>query len=189
MTPQRIVDRVIDLYNEKGHRSYGEDVTELEHALQAATFARQFGEPAPIVAACLLHDYGHLLHDMGEDIADQGVDAHHEDLGAKALARWFVPEVVEPGRLHVAAKRFLCARDRQYFEGLSPASRQSLVLQGGPMSDEEARQFEADPHYRAAVQVRRYDDMGKVPGMKTPPLEEFRPLLEAFVLPAGAESK
>lgn len=188
MSPHDIVSRVIDQYNEKGHRSYGEDVTELEHALQCATFARQFGEPDAIVAACLLHDYGHLLHDMGEDIADRGVDAHHEELGAKALSRWFVAEVVEPGRLHVAAKRYLCCRDRQYYEGLSPASRQSLALQGGPMSEDEARRFESEPHFRAAVQVRRYDDMGKVSGMATPPLEQFRPLLVAFVLPDGGSA-
>jgi phosphonate degradation associated HDIG domain protein len=182
MSPQQIVSHVIDLYNERGHRSYGEDVTELEHALQAATFSRQFGEPDEIVAACLLHDYGHLLHDLGEDIADRGVDARHEDLGADALSQWFVPDVVEPGRLHVAAKRYLCSRDLQYLAGLSPASLQSLELQGGPMSDDEARRFETQPHHRAAVQVRRYDDMGKVPGMATPSFEAFRPLLEVFVM-------
>lgn len=181
MSPRQVVDHIFDNYAAHGHRAYGEDVTELEHALQAATFARQFGEPDHVVAACLLHDYGHLMHDLGEDIADHGVDAHHEDLGAKILGQWFEANIVEPTRLHVAAKRYLCWKDASYHDGLSEASKLSLRLQGGPMSDDEARVFETNPHYASAVQVRRYDDMGKVPGMKTPTLADFRPLIETFV--------
>lgn len=181
MTARDIVDQLFATYEKLGHRQYGEDVTELEHALQAATFARQFGEPEAIVAAALLHDYGHLIHDLGEDIADRGVDALHENLGAAELSKWFGPEIVEPTRLHVAAKRYLCWKNRQYYDGLSAASQQSLRLQGGPMSDAEAAEFERLPHFAAAVSVRRYDDMGKVPKMQTPPLEGFRATVESFV--------
>ena len=49
------------------------------------------------------------------------------------------------------------------------------------MNDAEAAQFERGAHYEAAVRVRRYDDQGKIPGMATPSLEEFRPVLEALV--------
>lgn len=180
--PSPIVDEVIRLFRERGDRSYGESVTEREHALQCATFAQERGEAPHLVAACLLHDYGHLVHDLGEDIADHGVDARHEAIGANRLEKWFVPEVVEPGRLHVAAKRYLCWKDAAYLAGLSDASRKSLELQGGPMSDDEGRAFEANPYYEDAVRLRRYDDMGKIPGMVTPEVEAFRPVLEAFLL-------
>ena len=135
-----------------------------------------------IVAACLLHDYGHLVHDLGENIADQGVDAHHETLGANRLKKLFKPDVVEPVRLHVAAKRYLCWKDSWYYDGLSEASQQSLGLQGGPMTDEEGLQFEEHPFYQSAVILRKYDDMGKVLDLKTLDFEDFRNDLEPFVL-------
>jgi phosphonate degradation associated HDIG domain protein len=181
MSPSSVIDNIFRLFNERGHRHYGEQVSEREHALQTATFAQQFGEPAPVVAAALLHDYGHLIHDLGEDIANHGIDARHEVLGADRLALSFGAEVVEPIRLHVAAKRYLCWKDRAYFDSLSPESRTSLGLQGGPMTDAEAQAFEQNPHHAAAVRLRRYDDMGKVSGMQTPDLEHFRPLLERLV--------
>lgn len=186
MSSRSIVDQVFDVYRRRGDRSYGEHVTELQHALQTATFAQQFGADDSVVAACLVHDYGHLIHDLGEDIAEQGVDAGHEELGANALAELFIAEVAEPARLHVAAKRYLCWKDKSYHAGLSTASQRSLNLQGGPMSNDEALAFERNPHSQAAIELRRYDDMGKVPSMETPELEEFRELLERYVLPSLA---
>jgi len=177
----RIVDEIMGNFAARGGRHYGEQVTELQHALQCATFAQRNGESPNLVAACLLHDYGHLLHDLGEDIADKGVDARHEEVGANWLKRHFVEEVVEPVRLHVAAKRYLCWKEADYLAGLSEASLLSLKLQGGPMNDEEGREFEALPHCDAAVRLRRYDDMGKVTDMETPAVTEFRTLIESFV--------
>jgi [1-hydroxy-2-(trimethylamino)ethyl]phosphonate dioxygenase len=176
-----IVDEILRHFEERGDRHYGEDVTERQHALQCATFAQRNGEAPSLVVACLLHDYGHLLHDLGEDIAEKGVDARHEDIGANKLKRHFVDEVVDPVRLHVAAKRYLCWKEPGYLAGLSAASRQSLELQGGPMTDEEGREFEALPHYEAAVRLRRYDDMGKVKDMATPDIGAFRDLIESFL--------
>lgn len=184
MTARDTVDQILQLFHAHGDRHYGENVSEREHALQTAAFAQQFGEPPAIVVACLLHDVGHLMHELGEDIANRGTDAGHEELGANALRTRFVNEVVEPIRLHVAAKRYLCGRQASYFEGLSPSSRLSLQLQGGPMTAVEADAFEKHPHFAAAVQVRRYDDMGKVPGLVTLTFDDYRPLLEAFVRPA-----
>jgi len=175
----QVIDSVFKLYRERGHRLYGESITETQHALQCATFAREAGEPPQMIAACLIHDFGHLCHDLGEDIADHGVDSAHEDLGAKSLAAWFPLEIVEPIRLHVTAKRYLCWKYPEYLSHLSDASRQSLSLQGGPMSDSEGRAFESHPHYEAAVRLRRYDDMGKVPDMETPDFEAFRPVLRS----------
>ena len=184
MTPAAIVEEILRTFRERGHRSYGERVTEQQHALQCATFAEQAGEPPAVIAACLLHDYGHLLHDLGEDIADRGVDARHERIGAHRLEAWFPADVVEPVRLHADSKRYLCWKETEYHAGLSEASRRSLALQGGPMTDAEAAEFERGVHYESAVRVRRYDDRGKIPDLVTPDLEHFRPLLEALVRPA-----
>lgn len=179
MTKTSIIDEIFAAFQLRGHRSYGEAVTEMEHMLQSATFAEQQGCKPTLIAAALLHDYGHLLHDLGEDIADKGIDAVHEQIGADYLQPYFLPEVTEPGRLHVAAKRYLCATDPAYFATLSPTSVQSLALQGGPMSAAEVSEFEASPYFDDAVQLRRFDDLGKAPGMATPTLEHFRPYLEA----------
>lgn len=176
------LDDVLATYREHGHRHYGEDVTELQHALQCATFAQQAGEPPVIVAAALLHDYGHLCHQLGEDIAEQGVDARHEHIGYHKLRGLFAGEIVDAARLHVAAKRYLCWKEPDYLAGLSQASLTSLHLQGGPMNDQEAQEFEREPHFELAVRVRRYDDMGKVPEMATPDLESFVPVLQRFLL-------
>ncbi len=181
MTPAEVVNEIFDTFDRCGHRHYGESVTERQHALQCATFASRAGEPDHVVAACLLHDYGHLLHDLGEDIAGYGVDARHEDLGAAVLERWFPPEVVDPVRLHVAAKRYLCWKEPAYLAGLSAASYKSLMLQGGPMTDGQATAFESHPHHVSAVSLRRYDDQGKVTDMQTPELETFRDVLERVV--------
>lgn len=183
-SPDAIIDTIFDRFAERGHLEYGESVTELQHALQSAMFAERDGHPEHLVVACLLHDYGHLCHDLGEDIAEQGVDARHEEIGAEALAAWFPPSIVEPGRLHVQAKRYLCAVDPEYFGGLSTASVQSLEFQGGKMTPDEVRAFEALPHFKDAVTLRRYDDMGKVPDMETPGLEHFRPALRRALEPS-----
>lgn len=187
MNNSPIIDQIFTAFRERGQRSYGEAVTQAEHMLQSATFAEQAGCEPTLIAAALLHDFGHLLHDLGEEIADQGIDAIHEQIGADYLQQYFVSAVTEPGRLHVAAKRYLCTVDPDYFATLSPASVQSLALQGGPMSADEVRAFEASSHFAAAVQLRRFDDLGKIPGMETPPLEHFRPYLEAGLKSASAE--
>jgi phosphonate degradation associated HDIG domain protein len=183
MIKPKTIDDVLNTFREHGHRHYGDSVTELQHALQCATFAQQAHEPPVVVAAALLHDYGHLCHQLGEDIAEHGVDARHEHVGANLLRGLFSDEIVDAGRLHVAAKRYLCWKERAYLDDLSDASRKSLHLQGGPMSETEAREFEREPHFELAVRVRRYDDMGKVPEMRTPDLDSFRPLLETFLSP------
>jgi phosphonate degradation associated HDIG domain protein len=176
------VDEIFSRFEESGDELYiGEPVTVSEHMLQTAAFASREEAPPELVAAALLHDYGHLVHDLPEDSAEHGVDTRHEELGFASLERWFPPEVTEPIRLHVAAKRYLVAVDPAYHETLSPASALSLELQGGPMSADEAEVFAAWPHATAACRLRRWDDAGKEPGLPVPPLESYRGLLEALL--------
>lgn len=178
-----IIDRVFTLFREKGNGAYfGEDVTETEHALQSAHLAEQSGASQELIAAALLHDIGHLLHGLPEDVAERGIDGRHEQGGADWLEQYFGPPVVDPVRLHVAAKRYLCAVEPDYHAGLSEASRRSLHLQGGAMSAEEVRRFEREPWYRSAVAVRRWDDGAKVPGLVVPGIEHYRPCLEAVLI-------
>ena len=105
----------------------------------------------------------------------------HEDVGSRYLERHFPPAVTEPIRLHVASKRYLCAVDPAYLGRLSEASRRSLELQGGPFSAGEAEEFRRGPHAGDAVRLRRYDDLAKVPGLPTPPLEHYRAVLETVM--------
>ena len=175
-----VVDQIFEVFASRGHGAYfGENVSQLEHALQAASLAERSGAAAPLIVAALLHDIGHLLHDFSENIADHGVDTLHETAGAAWLAAHFGPEVTEPIRLHVDAKRYLCATDSAYQAQLSAASIQSLELQGGPFTDSSARQFERLAYWREAVLLRRWDDLAKESGLATPPLEHFRGLLHS----------
>ena len=135
--------------------------------------------PDRLIVAALLHDVGHLLDGQDEDLAERGVDGRHEEAGGAWLARHFGPEVTAPIRLHVAAKRYLCAVNPAYLDGLSPASRLSLELQGGPMEAEESAQFAANPYYRDALRLRHWDDTAKVPGLAVPGLEHYRQRLAA----------
>lgn len=167
-------EEVVDLLDRRGGSQYGsESVTQREHALQCALLARQRNLGPELVAACLLHDIGHLLHDLPDDAPEQGIDDVHENRGASWLESRFKPEVVEPVRLHVSAKRYLCAVEAGYFARLSPPSVLSLELQGGPMSGEEVEAFRANPHHRAAVELRRLDEEAKVPGLVTPLAADF----------------
>ncbi|WP_020471279.1 phosphonate degradation HD-domain oxygenase [Zavarzinella formosa] len=178
-----VIDQLFALFAEKGSGAYfGEDVTETAHALQCARLAEEAGADDALVAAALLHDVGHLLHGMSENIAKEGLDGQHEDAGAEWLQKHFGPAIVDPVRLHVAAKRYLCAVEPGYHDDLSPASQLSLRLQGGPFTPEEAKVFEAEPWYQSAVAVRRWDDEAKIPGLLVPDLEHYRPKLEAALL-------
>lgn len=184
LRPSDVVDRIFGVFEVRGHRHYGQCVNELQHALQTAEYAREIGESRAMIAACLLHDYGNLLHDLPEEEANRTINSRHEDLGANALSAWFPPEVVEPARLHVKAKRYLCWKDAIYLMGLSKSSRRSLMLQGGPMCEFEARGFERNPYFKAALRLRRYDDLGKSMGKHAAGLDTYRKLLESLVNPA-----
>ena len=172
--PMSVVDDLSELFAQRGDSLYGgEAVTQREHALQAAWLAEKAGADAALIAAALLHDVGHLLHDLPDDATDDGIDDRHEELGERWLSRHFGPAVTEPVRLHVAAKRYLCAVEAEYFSELSPTSVQSLQLQGGPFSSDEVAEFERSPFFREAVELRRWDDDAKIVGLQTPDVDFF----------------
>lgn len=161
----------------------GEAVTQLEHALQAAWLAEQESATDDLVTAALLHDVGHLLHTLPDDAPEKGIDDCHEDLAARALDGLFELPVIEPVRLHVPAKRYLCATDASYQSELSEPSQLSLKLQGGPMSAAEVAEFEASPFFQDAVRLRKWDDLAKIVGLKTPALDHYWGILESVALP------
>ena len=180
-----IVEAIVERFERLGGGVYGERVSQREHALQAAYEAERAGAPAPLVVAALLHDIGHLLGPVRDAAEEPAEDLEHERVGAAYLARHFVPEVVEPVRLHVMAKRYLCATDPAYARGLSEASVLSLALQGGSLAGDEIALFERLPYFREAVLVRRWDDLAKVPGLSVPDLAHYRNRLTAALRSAG----
>ncbi len=176
----RDVQQVLALLAAEGNIAYfGEDVSVLEHSLQAAHFAERDGANSATVTAALVHDIGHLLHGLPEDIAAQGHDARHEEVACGYLARYFGEDVVAPVRLHVAAKRYLCSVEPEYFHQLSASSVQSLALQGGPMTEAEAAQFASRPYAFEAVALRRWDDEAKLTNYVVPALDHYLPRLAA----------
>jgi phosphonate degradation associated HDIG domain protein len=168
------------LFYAKGGRMYsGEPVTQLEHALQSATLAESAGADTALITAALLHDLGHLLNDQGETPTQRGIDDVHQYFALPFLRPLFSDDVLEPIRLHVDAKRYLCATRSGYHDALSADSRRSLALQGGVCSPTEAAEFAARPGAARAVELRLWDDAAKIVGMATPPLAHFVPIMEA----------
>ena len=162
------------LFRDHGHIAYeGEGVSQLEHALQAAHRAEGEDAPIELVTAAFLHDLGHLLNLQGATPSARGIDDQHQYFAIPFLRPLFGPALIESIRLHVDAKRALCALEPEYYENLSEDSKRSLTLQGGVFSKEGTQAFLAKPHAQDAIRVRRWDDQAKVPGAVTPPLAHF----------------
>lgn len=175
------------LFARKGGRSYeGEPITQLEHALQCADRAQRDGASAALIAAALLHDLGHLLNDHGDTPTLRGLDDQHQLVVQPFLRDLFDDAVLTPIRLHVDAKRYLCATRAGYFEALSSDSKRSLVLQGGVFTPGQAEDYLRQPFAEDAVRLRLWDDLAKLPGAATPPLAHFIATLDAAMRPAGA---
>ncbi|MGI9405768.1 MAG: (R)-1-hydroxy-2-trimethylaminoethylphosphonate oxygenase [Hyphomicrobiaceae bacterium] len=189
LTRENIVPVLADLFERCGAEEYaGEAVTISEHMLQGAELASNAGANDAIIAAALLHDVGHFTSEFGMYAPEDTIDNHHDDAGAKFLEPFFPPVVTECVRLHVAAKRYLCATDPGYFGKLSPASVHTLELQGGPMNEEEVAEFEKNPWHKEAVQVRLWDEEGKVPGKAVPDFRHYEPLLERVIGVVGPKT-
>jgi phosphonate degradation associated HDIG domain protein len=172
------------LFRAHGDIEYsGEGVTQLEHALQSAHLAERAGAGDELVTAAFLHDLGHLLNLQGETPTARGIDDQHQYFAIPFIRPLFPAAVVEAIRLHVDAKRALCAMEPDYYEALSEDSRRSLTLQGGVFSRAECDAFLAKPFARNAIEVRRWDDQAKVPGETTPPMEHYLEIAARCALP------
>ncbi len=185
MTRLTSLEQIERLYAERGGLGYGEGVTQAEHAVQCASLAQAQGAAPSLVAAALLHDIGHLFEDEAE-VVGADTDHRHEIAGARALGLLFDEAVRRPIALHVAAKRYLCFKEPHYFEALTPASRASLTLQGGPFDAAQAQAFERLPYWREAVDLRRLDDMGKREDLASRPFADFAPLLRSLAIPSAS---
>lgn len=175
------------LFDNHGSLAYsGEPVTQLEHALQSGALAEAEGADDALVAASFLHDLGHLLNRQGATPSARGIDDLHQYFALPFLRPVFGDAVLEPIRLHVDAKRCLCAVDPEYFGQLSQDSVRSLALQGGVFSDEEAKAFLAKPHAEAALRLRRWDDRAKIAGLPTPSLDHYMDVLSRVALTSAA---
>lgn len=173
------VGEVLALYESWGSERYDEELSQLEHALQTAALATAAEAPDELVAAALLHDVGHLLELQAN--GQPGVvtdDDHHEATGAAYLGGLFGAGVTAPIALHVRAKRYLCAVDRDYRESLSSGSTASLARQGGAFTEDESAAFLRNSEAESATALRRWDDGGKVLGLEVPPFSAYVDLLD-----------
>ena len=179
------VEAILAVLVERGSDwCYDEEISQLQHAVQSALLARSEQGSSEAVAAALLHDIGHfLMADAAQDERNRNRDLRHETVGANWLSQAFGPEVTEPVRLHVPAKRYLCATEPGYWDDLSEGSKISLRKQGGPMNKNEATAFATLPGYAAALRLRRIDDRAKVVGLVTPPMGSFTEYLLAALKP------
>jgi gamma-butyrobetaine dioxygenase len=181
---QLAAGRLRELFDGPGTADYlGEDVTQAQHMLQAAALAESDGASPELVVAALLHDVGHFTGPLtGADLMS-GTDNRHSHVAADWLAGWFGPAVTEPIRLHVAAKRYLCAVDPAYAELLSPASTYTHEVQGGPMSAEEVAAFDDEPYAEDAVRLRRWDDAAKDPSLTVPAFDHYEQRIALLARP------
>lgn len=182
LTADNLVDRLEALFAAIVRESYlGENVTIGDHMLQCAALAEGEGAPEALVAAALLHDVGYYLDPAPDADNEARPLKRHDTAAGRALAPLLPAAAVEPIRLHVEAKRYLCAVEPSYYERLSEASKHTMRLQGGVLSEAEAAAFGTGPHAADAVRVRRWDEAGKVPGAAVPGFGHYRPLLERLV--------
>jgi phosphonate degradation associated HDIG domain protein len=177
-----VFDEIAGLFETHGREHYGEGVSIAEHCLQTAALARAERADAALVVAALLHDIGHFI-----ELRDDAFGYHkHDQSGGVWLAARFPEVVSEPVRLHVAAKRYLCAVEPGYFDLLSTASKYSLAKQGGTMTPEEAAEFARRPFIDRAVRLRRWDDRGKTVGIEVARLASYREKITAVMRPASS---
>ncbi len=183
------IERILEVFAARGDETYAdEDVTQKEHALQCAVLAMEAGESDELIVAALLHDIGHILgeQDLPADCS-KDLDDAHEDRGYEFLKAHFTESVSEPVRLHVAAKRYLVTVDPEYRDKLSPTSLKSFEDQGGEMNTDEVRAFESNPHFQAAVRLRKWDDQAKQTDFPPIEVKQFTDKLEHALALAKSE--
>ena len=149
--------------------------------IQTAMLAENNQSPKSLICACLLHDYGHFIIENPDLLVSKSLDGKHEEVAFNYLKNYFKPDVIEPIRLHVQAKRYLC-RDQSYCDRLSEASKVSLKLQGGIMDDKETQKFASLQFYKEAIVLRQFDDDGKIPEIKIKRIGDYTDLIKSELL-------
>ena len=176
-----IIEKVISNFINNKSLYIGEKITISEHMIQSAMIAENAKSSNNLICSCLLHDYGHFILEDPNELVKKKLDGKHEDIGFNFLKNYFKPEVVEPIKLHVQAKRYLC-REKSYWNALSKASKVSLKLQGGVMSDKETEEFTSLKFHYDAIILRKYDDEGKIPNFKMRKIEDYRNLINSQLI-------
>lgn len=181
------IEDIEQLFLDAGHVAYaGEGINQLEHALQCGRLAEQAGASASLITAAFLHDIGHMLNPKGDTPSVRGIDDQHQFIASHQLKSLFQQDVVAPVHLHVLGKRALCAIEVEYYGSLSPDSKRSMALQGGPLSARELEKFLAMPYAEDAMALRRWDDLAKTPNRQTPALDHFLQIARSVcVTPSG----
>ena len=176
-----IVNKIISNFKTNNKLYIGEKVTMSEHMIQTAMLAEEKNSSKSLICACLLHDYGHFIIDDPDFMVSKSLDGKHEEIGFDFLKNYFLQDVVEPIKLHVDAKRYLC-RDKDYYEHLSYASKISLDLQKGIMKDDEAEKFSKLKYFKDAIKIRQYDDDGKVPDIEMRKIEDYKEIISSQLI-------
>ena len=171
-----IINQIISSYLNNKSLYIGEKITMAEHMIQTAMLAEKTNSSSNLICSSLLHDYGHFILENPDGLVRKGMDGKHEEKGFEFLKEYFIKDVVEPIQYHVKAKRYL-ARNKNYYQILSEASKTSLKLQGGVMTEEEAKEFETNKFFENSVKLRKFDEMAKKTGQKNKSIKEYKKLL------------
>lgn len=179
-----MADKIIDLFTKYGDSDYiGEPVSQIEHMIQSAMIAEENGEDVEMILACLLHDIGHLIEidNKSKHMDNLGV-IDHEIVGKDFLLKCgFGTKIANLVNNHVNAKRYLITNCPDYYENLSPASKQTLIFQKGFMTLKEKIEFESDALFEESIRLRHYDDLAKVENCTIKPLDYYYQMMENYL--------
>jgi len=181
---QQTISEIRQLFvNQGDDEYYGENISQYEHAAQAAILAKRQGYDDEVQIAAFLHDIGHLFPAETEDeLMEMYGRKDHESVAADWLReRGFGDKIAVLVENHVNAKRYLTYIDEDYYEGLSEASKQTLLFQGGRMTENEAKSFEQNPYFELIIKMRRWDEAAKVEAVQLPDLQYFMDICEVYL--------
>jgi len=176
-----IIEKIISSYLNNKSLYIGEKVTMSEHMIQTAMLAENTNSSSNLVCSCLLHDYGHFILENPNYLVNKNKDGKHEEIGFNFLKKYFIKDIMGPIKYHVKAKKYL-ARDKKYYELLSKASKISLKLQGGVMSEKEAKEFEDNEFFENSIKLRKFDEIAKKSGQKIKSINEYKNLLTSKLI-------
>jgi predicted HD phosphohydrolase len=177
----QVIDKIISNFTNNKSLYIGEKVTMSEHMIQTAMLAEKAKCNDNLICSCLLHDYGHFILENPDGLVRENLDGKHEDIGYEYLKKNFKKEIAEPIKYHVLAKRYL-AKDKQYFDLLSEASKTSLRLQGGVLNDEECIKFEAQRYFKSTILLRKFDEAAKKTNVKMKSIHDYQKLLTSKLI-------